>query len=92
MTTYEVFYWELPCLLKFGKSSEVVLGDLLKRPEGGPKNFYNSRTTMTEKIQNGRHKSQKMVYFVKSRHIFVLEYIIFCLIICYISFLIFTLS
>ena len=75
----------------FGKSSEVVLGDLLRRPEGGPR-LSNSRATMTGKIQNGRHKSQKMAYFVKSRHIVVLEYIIFCLIICYISFLIFTLS
>ena len=35
---------------------------------------------MMGKIQNGRHKSQKIVYFVKSRLIVVLEYIIFCLI------------
>ena len=41
---------------------------------------------MMGKIQNGRHKSQKMIYLVISRRVVVLEYIIACLIICYISF------
>ena len=47
---------------------------------------------MTGKIQNDRHKSQKMVYLVIYRRVVVLEYIIARLIICYISFLMFALS